>query len=124
MKKGLTEALAWAGIMLGLAAAAVAAQRMGYVDHVTATRLTTGIFGIWMVWYGNRIPKTFAPSECVRRVQKVSAWSMILSGFTYAILWAFAPVPIALSAGMAVILTSIVVTLGYCVSLHVRRKAG
>lgn len=123
MKKELTKALAWAAAMLTLALIATFARRQGYIDADTAQRVVFVAIGLWMAWYGNRIPKTFAPSACARRAQRVSAWSMVLSGLIYTGLWAFAPFSVAIWVGSGAVLASVVFTLGYCLWLHAKAKA-
>ena len=76
-----------------------------------------------MVWYGNRIPKTFAPNACARQAQRVAAWSMVLSGFVYAGLWSFAPIPVAIWGGSGAVIAGVAVTLGYCLTLRAKTKA-
>jgi hypothetical protein len=122
MKRELTEALVWAAVLIVLAFGANAAHRLGYIDQDTARRVFSGALGLWMAWYGNRIPKRFAPSACARQAQKVSAWSMILSGLLYAGLWAFAPIDVATWVGTGAIFAGMVVTLGYCLSLRSRPR--
>lgn len=121
--KELTGALLWAGIMFALALGATVAHKVGYIDRDTVTRLVTGVFGLWMAWYGNRIPKTFAPNACARQAQRVAAWSMVLSGLVYAGLWAFAPIPVAITGGCGAVVAGIAVTLGYCLRLRAKAKA-
>lgn len=124
MKNELIGALAWAGVMLILAIGAVFANRLGYIGHDTVVRAVTGVIGLWLAWYGNRLPKNFVRSAQGRKAQRVSAWSMVLSGIVYAGLWAFAPMPVATWGGTGVVLAGIAVTLGYCLSLPDRAKAG
>ena len=124
MKRELVGALAWAGVMLALAFGATIAHKAGYISRDTDTRLAIGIIGLWMAWYGNRIPKTFAPSACARRAQRVAAWSMVLSGLIYAGLWAFAPMPVAIWGGTIVILGGVIISIGYCLLLQARTNAG
>ena len=119
-RKEVTGALIWAGAMLVLALSASLAQKQGIIDRDTVTRVVTGAIGLWMVWYGNRIPKTFAPNACARKAQRVAAWSMVLSGFAYAGLWAFAPISIAIMGGCGAVLAGIAVTFGYCLSLRTK----
>ena len=123
MKKELIGALVWAAGMLALSFGATFAHRLGYIDHDTVTRLVTGVIWLWMAWYGNRIPKTLARSAQARQVQRVAAWSQVLSGLAYAGLWALAPIPVAVKAGTTVVVGGIVVTFGYCLSLRSRAKA-
>ena len=118
MKKELIGAAVWAGVMLALALGASVAHRLGYIDRDTVTRMVSGVIGLWMAWYGNRIPKTFTKSAQARQVQRVAAWSQVLSGLVYAGLWAFAPIPVAIWVGSGAVLTGVAVTFGYCLSLQ------
>jgi len=118
MKKELIGAAVWAGGMLVLALGASVAHRLGYIDRDTVTRMVSGVIGLWMAWYGNRIPKTFTKSAQARQVQRVAAWSQVLSGLVYAGLWAFAPIPVAIWVGSGAVLTGVAVTFGYCLSLQ------
>ena len=124
MKKELIGALVWAGVMLVLAFCASFAHRLGYIDRDTVQRLSVGVIGLWMVWYGNRIPKTFTRSALARQVQRVAAWSQVLSGLVVAGLWAFAPIQVAIWAGCGAVLAGIAVTFGYCLSQPAKAKAG
>ena len=123
IRKELIGSLVWAGLMLGLAFGATFANKQGYLDHETVQRLTVCSIGLWIVWNGNRIPKRFARSAQARQVQRVAAWSQVLSGLCYAGLWAFAPIPVAMTAGTGAVLTGMAVTLGYCLSMRARAKA-
>jgi len=111
----------WAGVMLAVSIASVAARKTGYLDPDTTQRLLIGANGLIMVWYGNRMPKVFVPLEGARRARRVAAWSLVLSGLAYAGLWAFAPLQTALVGGLGAVLTGMAVTFGYC--LGQRRRA-
>ena len=124
MKKELIGNLVWAAGMLALALGATFANRLGYIDHDAVVRLVSGVIGLYMAWLGNRIPKTFTRSAQARQVQRVAAWSQVLSGLAYAGLWAFAPIPVAVTFGVAAVFAGIAVTFGYCLSLPARAKAG
>ena len=124
IKKELIGSLVWAGVMLVLAFGSTFAQKRGYIDRDTVIRLVTGAMGLWMVWYGNRMPKTLVPvPACAGQARRVASWSMVLSGLIYAGLWAFAPIPVATWGGMGAVLLGIAVTLGYCLSLRAKAKA-
>lgn len=123
MNKELIAALAWAGGIITLALGATLARNLGYVDADTVTRVVIGTNGLMIAWYGNRMPKALAPSNCARRIARVAGWSMVLSGIVYAGLWAFAPIGVAVVAGCAAVGTGIAVTIGYCLSLRARAKA-
>ena len=124
MKKELMAALAWAGGMLVLALGATFAHRLGYIDRDTVERVVLIPVGLWMAWYGNRIPKTFARGANARQAQRVAAWSQVLSGLVFAGLWAFAPMPVAITVGSGAVLAGVAVTFGYCLTLPTRAKAG
>lgn len=123
MKKELTKALTWAGVMLALALGATFARKQGYIDDDTAKRVVFVAIGLWIMWYGNRIPKTFAPNACARRAQRLSAWSMVLSGVVYTGLWAFAPISLAIWIGSGAVFASVAVTLCYCLWLQFKSKS-
>jgi hypothetical protein len=123
MNKDLMGAIAWGGGIIALALGATLARKLGYMDSDTVTRLVIGINGLMIAWYGNRMPKTVAPSACARQVTRVGGWSMVLSGLVYAGLWAFAPIPVAITAGSAAVAAGIIVTLAYCFRLRARDRA-
>lgn len=114
MKKELIGAFVWVCIMIVLALGTTFANKLGYISHDTVLRVVTGAIGLWLAWYGNRLPKAFVRSTHGRQAQRVSAWSMVLSGLIYAGLWAIAPIPVAVWAGTSIVLAGIAMTLGYC----------
>lgn len=124
MRKELIGTLAWAGVIAALALGSSFAHRLGYIDGDTVERVVIGVNGLMFAWYGNRIPKTFAPNACARQAQRVAAWSLVLSGLVYAGLWAFAPMPAAIWGGTGAVFAGVAVTLGYCLSLRTTPKAG
>jgi len=123
MKKELMGGFAWAGAMLALTVGAIAANKLGYIDRETVTRLTMGAIGLMVAWYGNRIPKTFTRSASARQVQRVAGWSQVLSGLVYAGLWAFAAIQTATWCGTAAILAGVAITFGYCLTQPRKAKA-
>lgn len=118
MNTELRKSLAWAGGLIALALGATLARQQGLVDGDTVTRLVMGATGLMLVWYGNRMPKAFVPSARARQVQRVGAWSMVLSGLVYAGLWALAPIPLAVAGGCGAVVAGLAVTTGYCLSLR------
>nr|WP_295107441.1 ammonium transporter [uncultured Caulobacter sp.] len=119
MKKALIETAAWVGVVAALTFGAVLAFKLGYIDQETVMRLALGVTGLWMAWYGNRLPKTLVPIPAgAGQARRVASWSLVLSGLVYAGLWIFAPVPTAAVAGSAAVLAGVAVTFGYCLSLQ------
>lgn len=123
MNKELIGGLAWGGGIIAVALGMTVARKLGYVDGETVTRVVIGLNGLMIAWYGNRMPKAFAPSAQARKVTRVGGWSMVLSGLVYAGLWAFAPIQIAVAGGCAAVIAGIAATLGYCLSLRAKAKA-
>ena len=123
MKKELLVALAWGGGMVLLALGATFARNQGYIDQDTVLRVVIGINGLMIAYFGNRAPKTVAPSSHARQVTRVSGWSSVLSGLVYAGLWAFAPIPVAIAVGSGAVVAGLIVTFGYCYWLRAGGRA-
>ena len=121
--KELTAGLAWGGGIVALALAATFARKLGYIDGDTVTRVVIGMNGLMIAWYGNRMPKAVVPSARARQAARVGGWSIVLSGLVYAVLWAFAPIQVAIIGGCAAVLAGMAVTLGYCLWLRAKAKA-
>ncbi len=122
MNKDVIGSLAWGVGIVVLALGATFARQQGYIDADTVTRLVLGATGLMVAWFGNRMPKTIAPSARARQAQRVGGWSMALSGLIYAGLWVFAPTDVALIGGCGAIIIGIAVTFFYCLSLRGRAK--
>jgi hypothetical protein len=122
-KQELMAGLAWGGVMLALAFGASFARKLGYIDGDSVTRVVVGINGLWIAWYGNRMPKLIVPNSCARQIRRVGGWAMVLSGLVYAGLFAVAPIPVAARFGGGAVLAGFAVTLGYCLSLRAKAKA-
>jgi hypothetical protein len=123
MNRDLVGSLAWGGGIVVLALCATFARKLGYIEGDTVTRLVIGTNGLMIAWFGNRMPKAFAPSAWARQVRRVGGWSLVLSGLVYSALWAFAPIPVAIAVGCGAVLAGIAVTLAYCISLRAKNKA-
>lgn len=123
MNADIIKSLAWGGGIVALALLATFARSQGLIDSEMVNRIVMGSIGLMVVWFGNRMPKTFAPSARARDAQRVGGWSMVLSGLIYAGLWAFAPHDVAVIGGSAAVLIGIAVTVGYCLMLRGRAAA-
>ena len=123
MNKEILGALAWGGGIVLLALGASFARNQGYIDQDTVLRLVIGMNGLMIAWFGNRMPKTIAPSAFARQVTRVGGWALVISGLVYAGLWAFAPIPVAITVGSGAVAAGIAVTLGYCLWLRAARKS-
>lgn len=118
MSKELIENLVWAGIFGALTLGGTVTHKLGYIDFDTVIRMVISPIGLWMAWYGNRMPKTLVPAPAnARQARRVASWSLVFSGLIYAGLWAFAPIPVAIWCGTGAVLGGLAMTLGYCFSL-------
>jgi hypothetical protein len=70
--------------------------------------------------YSNLMPKDVgrwrASAVAVARAQsalRVGGWSLTLAGLAYAALWAFVPIAVADIASVVVVVTAMLVTMGY-----------
>lgn len=118
MNRDVGAGLAWGGGIIALALGATLAHRLGLIDQDLVLRVVIGVNGIMIAWYGNRMPKMFVPSACVRQANRVAGWSMVASGMVYAGLWAFAPIPVAVWGGCIAVVAGIAATVRYCLSLR------
>lgn len=123
MNRDLVHSLAWGGGIVVLALAASVARNLGYIDQEMTTRIVIVATGLMIVAFGNRIPKTFTPSACARKGQRVAAWSMVISGLIYAGAFLFAPMDEAVPIGVGAVILGIAVTFAYCLSLRTRARA-
>lgn len=123
MTRHLLPNIAAAGALVAVALGATLARRLGYVDADTVTRIAMGGTGLLLVWYGNRMPKSFVPTAQAQRVTRFGGWSMAVSGLVYAALWAFAPFPVALWVGCGAVAIGMAATIGYCVRVAAGTKA-
>lgn len=124
MNKDLINSFAWGGGILVMALACSLARTLGYIDQETSLRIVLGVTGLMIASFGDRIPKTFAPSAGARKAQRVAAWSMVLSGLVYAGAFLLAPTMMtAMVIGCGAVILGLAVTFGYCLSLQNRAKA-
>ena len=63
--------IAWGLAIVLIAMVGVGLRRLGLVDPDTVTRTVIGANGLMIAWMGNRMPKSFVPSACARRVRRV-----------------------------------------------------
>jgi Ca2+/Na+ antiporter len=123
MTKDVINSLAWGGGILALALAASLARSLGYIDQEMTLRIVLGATGLMIASFGNRIPKTFVPGAGARKAQRVTAWSMVISGLIYAGAFVFAPISMAVVIGCGAIILGIAISFTYCLSLRNRAKA-
>jgi hypothetical protein len=118
--KRTSFAVALAVLILGTAAALRYAQGLDLIGADAARRTMQVTIGLILAAYSNLMPKDVgrwgASAAAVARSQsvlRVGGWSMTLAGLAYAGLWAFAPLALADVAAMAVVVSAMLITMGY-----------
>ena len=122
MNRDLVNSVALGGGLIAVALAATLAHRLGVIDTDTVTRIVMGATGLMVAWYGNHMPKTFAPSRCAQQMARLGGWSLAISGLIYAGLWMFAPIETALMFGCGSIIAGISATVSYGLILRGRAQ--
>ncbi|WGM32876.1 ammonium transporter [Brevundimonas sp. NIBR11] len=122
MTKDLTNSVAWGGGIVVLALACALARALGYIDQETTLRIVLGATGLMIASFGNRIPKRFVSGAGARKAQRVTAWSMVISGLAYAAAFVFFPIETAVPVGVGAILLGMATAFGYCLSLRNKAK--
>ena len=118
--KRTSFAVALAALFLGTAAALSYAQGLDLIGPDAARRTLQVMAGLILAAYSNLMPKDVGPwrgsALGVARAQsalRVGGWSMTLAGLAYAGLWAFAPLAFADVASIVVVLSAMLITMGY-----------
>ena len=118
--KRTTFAVAFAVLVLGMAASLKYAQSLDLIAPDAAKRTMQVTIGLMLAAYANLMPKDVGPwrssAAAVARTQsalRVGGWSMTLAGLAYAGLWAFAPLAFADVASTVVVASAMVITMGY-----------
>ena len=118
--KRTSFAVAIAVLILGTAAALSYAQRVDLIGPDAAQRTLQVLIGLILAAYSNLMPKEVGPwrasALAAARAQaalRVGGWSMTLAGLTYAGLWALAPLAFADVASIVVVLSAMLITMGY-----------
>lgn len=122
MNKDLLIALGWGGTILLVASVASALRSQGYIDQEGVLRVIA-MNGLVAAYYGNLVPKVFAPSANVRAASRVTGWALVLGGLAYAGFWAFAPISVAKTLGTGSLAVGLTVALAYCAWLRSSSKA-
>jgi hypothetical protein len=113
-------AVAIAVFILAAAAALRYAQSIQSISPDTARRAMQVMIGLILAAYANLMPKDVGRWPASARaaaksqsVLRVGGWMLTLAGLGYAGLWAFAPIPYADVAAMALVALATIVTVGY-----------
>ncbi|UDF02960.1 ammonium transporter [Asticcacaulis sp. AND118] len=122
MKKEILVALAWAGVMIGVALLASLARSRGYIDQETTLRVVA-MNGIMAAYYGNLAPKKIVPGVYGRQINRFAGWMMVVTGLIYAGFWAFAPLDMAMIFGTGAMAAGVLLTVVYCVWLRTQSRA-
>lgn len=120
MTRRLGWAIALAAFILGSAFALRYAEGAGLTGADGAKRAMQVLIGLMLAGYANLMPKQLGPTRgspradaAAQAVLRTGGWSLTLAGIAYAALWAFAPLDLADTAGIVVVATALLLTLGY-----------
>ena len=119
MTKRLGWALALAAFLLGSALALRYAGNTGAMGADEVRRAMQVLIGLMLAGYANLMPKqgrgvgSIMAQARVQSALRVGGWSLTLAGVAYAAMWAFAPLPVADTAGLFVVAAATLLTLGY-----------
>ena len=122
MSKRLGWAIALAAFILGSAFSLRYAEGAGMIGADGARRITQVLIGLMLAGYANLMPKQLGPARGSPRAEaaaqaalRTGGWSLTLAGVAYAALWLFAPLELADTAGIVVVATAMLLTVGYAV---------
>lgn len=132
--KRISFSIALAVLLVGTSAGLKYAESLDLIEPDTVKRLVQVMIGLMLATYANLMPKDIgkwpASPVAVKRAQsalRVGGWSLTLAGLAYAALWALAPMDFANIASMVIVVTAMLVTMGYggwtllaCRAQHVR----
>lgn len=119
MNRTIVYTLICTVLFLAITAGIRHAGNLGYIEEDMVRRSVQVMIGLGLAIWSNFTPKQLGPvgspqTEALKqRLLRVTGWSMVLAGLTYAGLWAFAPLDFAKGASVAVVLAALAVTLGY-----------
>jgi hypothetical protein len=118
--KRMSFAVALAVVFVGTAAALTYAQSVDLIGPDAVRRTVQVMSGLILAAYSNLMPKDVgawraSPLAAARSQSalRVGGWSMTLGGLAYAGLWAFAPLAFADVAGIVVVASAMLITMGY-----------
>jgi hydrogenase-4 membrane subunit HyfE len=112
------SAVAFASLMMAVSLGAQLAASLGGADRTElGTRVTMALFGAFLMFTGNAMPKMLPPlsaTQCdparVQQFQRLSGWTWVLVGLGLAAIWLALPLPVARPASISlVVLASLVV---------------
>lgn len=111
-RRQIAWALFFAALMLAAPWAAKQLIANGVIDDPTLpNRLTMAIFGAFIAFSGNVMPKTLTPlarTRCnpgvVQAFQRFAGWTWVITGLLYSLAWLLLPKDIAQPLSMLVLL--------------------
>jgi hypothetical protein len=119
--RSIVYALIVAAAFIAISAALGYAKTQGLIADETMKRTVQVLTGLMVAGYSNFTPKQIGkPGSPLaeawkQRVLRVTGWSMVLAGLSYAALWAFAPLGFANIASVAVVVAAMAVTITYSI---------
>jgi hypothetical protein len=130
MNRSILYALIFAAAFIAISAGLAYLKNQGVLSDEFVKRTIQVMTGLILAVFSNFTPKQIgAPGSPLaeawkQSVLRVTGWSMVLAGLTYAALWAFAPLGFANIASVVVVVTAMVVTLSYTIRAAAACRAG
>jgi hypothetical protein len=106
----MAAAIVFACLMIGSTSLARAAATLGTLDDAElGTRAAMAVFGIFLMFTGNTYPKALSPiGACsgarTQAFQRLVAWTWVVVGLAYALVWLRLPIDVAEIVGPGIIL--------------------
>lgn len=116
--RSIVSALVIAAAFLAITAGLGYARTQGVLSDEFVKRTVQVMIGLGLAIYSNFTPKQIgAPGSphaeaWKQHILRVTGWSMVFAGLAYAGLWAFAPMKIANTASVAVVLAAMAISIG------------
>jgi hypothetical protein len=111
-KRLLMNGIWMAGLLIAASLILKYAQHAAMISPDAANRGGQMAIGLALASYANFMPKRIATGR--RQVAlRAGGWAFVLAGLAYAALWALAPLDLAWTASMAVLVTAVLICLGF-----------
>lgn len=121
MNRTILYTLIGTAIFIAITATLRHAGTLGYLSEETVGRSVQVMIGLGLALWSNFTPKQIGPAGSPQteawkqRLLRLTGWSMMLAGLAYAALHAFAPLDIAHTGSIMVVVAAMLLTLGYTV---------
>jgi hypothetical protein len=114
MKSKTTEGVVLAASLIALSLGLAWAGRAGIIGPDMPTRISMGVYGLFIAYYGNAIPKVLLRSERAIMARRFAGWAFVLSGLATTAIWIAMPASFAVDASMVLIGSTVLLVAAIC----------